>query len=495
MNFHSDKIDWDQVNLELENIDWQHKLSDLPPEQMLAVIIDATYNVTKNHVPQKSVNKNKHIIPRDRRILMRRRARINKRIQNMKSPSRKEKLLHELISIEKQLQKSRKSSKTYEERKAVESIKKNSKYFFTYAKKYSKLHHNIGPLKNEKGEYIYDNKLIAEMFSKQYSSVFSEPTKNNYTAEEIFPHNHESQLSDLDLTDNMFLEAIKELSPSSASGPDGIPSILLINCKEIYAKILCILWKKCLNMEVTPLNLRQPDVIPIYKAAEKTEPSNYRPISLTSHFIKVFEKVVRNSIVNHLESNSYFNDNQHGFRKGRSCLSELLAHYEEVSEYLQNNEGVDTVYLDFAKAFDKVDFYILLNKLKCLGIGGRLGRWIYSFLHDRYQTVLVNGTKSDPAEVKSGVPQGSVLGPILFIIMIYDIDVSVLHSSVKSFADDTRVTNPVTDVHSATNLQRDLNVIYDWADENSMQFNSLGAHTLPPRFFLETGSGATQAKV
>ena len=185
----------------------------------------------------------------------------------------------------------------------------------------------------------------------------------------------------------------------------------------------------------------------------------------------MFEKVVRNSIVHHLEEKNLFNENQHGFRKGRSCLSELLAHYDEILTSLENNNCVDTVYLDFAKAFDKVDFVILLEKLKKLGIGGKLGRWIYSFLNGRYQRVLVNGCPSKPTEVKSGVPQGSVLGPVLFLIMIYDIDHQITASSVRSFADDTRITKTVNDVHNATELQRDLNKVYDWAEQNNMKFN------------------------
>ena len=106
-------------------------------------------------------------------------------------------------------------------------------------------------------------------------------------------------------------------------------------------------------------------------------------MSLTTHIVKAFEKVVRNAIVEHLGSKNVFNPNQHGFRHGHSCLSQLLSHYEQIINDLENNDGVDTVYLDFSKAFDKVDFETLLKKLAKVGIGGKLGRWIYSFLTDR----------------------------------------------------------------------------------------------------------------
>ena len=157
--------------------------------------------------------------------------------------------------------------------------------------------------------------------------------------------------------------------------------------------------------------------------------------------------------------------------RSNDTLSELLAHYEQIMENLNNDIGTDTIYLDFAKAFDKVDFQILLNKLHCLGIGGKLGKWIYSFLYGRKQTVIVNGVKSSISPVLSGVPQVSVLGPLLFVIMIIDIDEGVISSTVRSFADDTRVCKGIINVHDATTLQKDLNSIYSWAEDNKMTFN------------------------
>ena len=147
--------------------------------------------------------------------------------------------------------------------------------------------------------------------------------------------------------------------------------------------------------------------------------------------------------MNYLEDNNLFNSTQHGFRRGRSCLSQLLAHFEKVLTCLEDSQCVDVIYLDFSKAFDKVDHSVVLEKLRLFGITGKLHRWIKSFLVDRSQTVMVNGFLSNPVHVKSGVPQGSVLGPLLFLILISDIDKEILHSFLSSFADDTRVGKPV----------------------------------------------------
>ena len=123
-----------------------------------------------------------------------------------------------------------------------------------------------------------------------------------------------------------------------------------------------------------------------------------------------------------LETNKLMNHSQHGFRRGRSCLSQLLVHYDKVLKRMENGENVDIIYLDFVKAFDKVDHHVTLKKLTALGIGGKLIKWIETFLTDRCQSVIVNGASSSAREVLSGVPQGSVLGPLLFLVLLGDID-------------------------------------------------------------------------
>ena len=201
--------------------------------------------------------------------------------------------------------------------------------------------------------------------------------------------------------------------------------------------------------------------------------ANYRPVALTSHMIKIFEKVIRAHIVQHMDNNNLFNPNQHGFRSGRSCLSQLLEQYDLVLNLLDSESNVDVVYLDFSKAFDKVDHKIVLNKLKQLGVTGKLYCWIESFLTERYQTVVVNGVKSKPQKVISGVPQGSVLGPLIFLILIGDIDKDIHHCFVKSFADDTRATKSIKDAEDVKVLQQELEIIYKWTIDNNMKLNDM----------------------
>ena len=167
------------------------------------------------------------------------------------------------------------------------------------------------------------------------------------------------------------------------------------------------------------------------------------------------------------------NPNQHAFRKYRSCLSQLLEHFDELIETISSDKNCDVLYLDFAKAFDVVNHDILMKKLRNFGITGKIGYWIHNFLTNRHQTVTVNKSKSKTESVRSGVPQGSVLGPILFIIFISDIDEYIENSQLSVFADDTKIKKNISTANDSEGLQSDLKSVYHWGTTNSMAFNDL----------------------
>ena len=263
---------------------------------------------------------------------------------------------------------------------------------------------------NENNEYTASSSKMANLLSSQYSFVFSKPSDSPYYA--MVENQDDVTITDIEFSEQDIIDAIDELKNTSASGPDGLAAIFLKKCKDSLAKPLFHLWRKCLDQGITPDKLKEAHIIPIHKGGHQGLPANYRPVALTSHIIKIFEKVIRNHIVQFLDENNKFNDSQHGFRNGRSCVSELLIHYDRIVDILEAGSNADTIYLDFAKAFDKVDHGIVLKKLSLLGIRGRLLQWITSFLSSRNQMVLVNGILSDPVPVTSGVPQGSVIGPL-----------------------------------------------------------------------------------
>ena len=198
-------------------------------------------------------------------------------------------------------------------------------------------------------------------------------------------------------------------------------------------------------------------------------------MALTSHLTKVFERVVRKSLVAHLEKHGLLSDDQHGFRALHSTLTQLLSYWDTLLEDMEMGKGVDVIYTDFSKAFDSVETGVLLHELKQCGVVGKVGCWLSSFLdsQSRHQAVTVDGRVSPLTPVLSGVPQGTVLGPVLFLVHIRNISRGLSDgTSASSFADDTRVQRGVSSANDCTALQADLQLIYSWANDVNMTFNS-----------------------
>ena len=472
LNFFDENTKWVEMSRELENINWALLFEDKSVENSLELFIKTCEEVairfTPPKVSQQRAQGSRPKIPRDRRILMRKRIRLRKQYNNTINVSRKASIRMRLAEIERKLQDSYKSQEMFTEAKAVEAIKANPKYFYKYAKKKSKTVSPVGPLKDHNG-CIKSNPLeMANILSDQFKSAFSIPSQQAPDQGSRIPE----LLSDIDFTMESILSAIDEVSYNSAPGPDRFPAILLKNCKNALCKPLYFIWRKSLDTGEIPLLLKTSSIIPIFKDGDRKVAKNYRPVALTSHLIKVFEKVVRNVLVIHLESNNLMNPNQHGFRAGHSCLSQLLHHHDCMTKLLEEGKNVDVIYLDFAKAFDKLDFAITLNKLSSMGVAGKIYRWIKSFLTAREQYVYVDGHKSEVELVLSGVPQGSVIGPLLFLVLLNDIDNNINFSRVSSFADDTRVMAGICSSRDASLLQADLDLIYQWAESNNAVFNS-----------------------
>ncbi len=177
---------------------------------------------------------------------------------------------------------------------------------------------------------------------------------------------------------------------------------------------------------------------------------------------------MRNHLVKHLEENSLLPDSQHGFRKTRSCLTQLIEHVDTVLRSLNEGNEADVIYLDYSKAFDKVDHKLLLAKMKLYGISGKVYTWIESFLTDRQQAVVVDGEKSTFKAVTSGVPQGTVLGPIFFILYVIDMVLMAKSSKALTFADDTKLLKVIAHLLCKFLLQADLTSITQWSIANNM---------------------------
>jgi hypothetical protein len=470
-NFFSNKLNWESLQTALLNVPWEMEMAHLSVEEKYKFFVTKLLQIVQNYAPVR-VKKSRSIIPRDRRILMRKRSRLKTKLKNSKNTHNSELLKAKILSIECQLCKSHSEQRQREEEFAISAIQKNSKFFYNYAKKYSKTSIGVGPLVGPDGTTTAELQDMCQLLSNQYNSVFSTPRSmlspicNN---EE--DTNQQNILSDFSFGEIDFQEACKELKPNSAAGPDEVPAIILNKCRNQLSLPLKILWTASFNEGIIPMITKSAYITPIYKGGGKSSPENYRPVALTSHVIKVFEKILGRKLMLFFDEHQLINKGQHGFRRGRSCLSQLLGHYTKILEIMETGAGADVLYLDFSKAFDKVDHGILLQKLYKLGITGKFWKWIRTFLMNRKQTVIIEGQKSDPSTVISGVPQGSVLGPLLFLTLLNDIDQDVDSSMVTSFADDTRITGIVNNQADVESLKNDLGTIYKWAEKNNMWFN------------------------
>ena len=390
LDLQNKQIDWKGLGKSYKT-DWRKLIVGKTKEEAVKSFQDHCIEKTYEQVPKKlgKPSGKKRRIPRDRRILMRRKTKVDKQILN--NPLR-EKLKEERLEIERKILASHKNERKRKEDKAIAACKNNRKFFFSYAKGLSKVRQGVGPIIDKGGEVISKNVDMAENIGEQYETTWSEPIEPLDDAEKMFPDGEETDESaeqgtirDINFNINDIKDAMGELDETSASGPDQFPSIILKKCREYLAEPIYLIWRISLDRSEIPDIYKTANVAPIHKGGSKGEAKNYRPIALTSHIIKIFEKVIRKRIIEFLQKTGKLNDSQHGFRSGRSTLSQLLSHFDKILKGLERGDDVNVVYLDFAKAFDKVDHGVVLKKLKSLGIGGKLGRWIHCFLTGRTQ--------------------------------------------------------------------------------------------------------------
>ncbi len=273
-------------------------------------------------------------------------------------------------------------------------------------------------------------------------------------------------------------DAIALVNPSKASGPDPIsPRLLREGSEELYIP-LATYFNKLLNNAYFPSPWKLANVTPIFKKSDPSDPQNYRPISLLSCIGKLMERCIHKYLYNYVIDNNKLTSYQSGFIKGDSTVNQLTYLYNDICKALDEGKEVRAVFCDISKAFDRVWHRGLLYKLSSMGIQGSLLEWFSSYLSTRRQRVVYSNSSSQWTSINAGVPQGSILGPLLFLIYINDI-VNNIHSNIRLFADDTSLYIIVEDpISASTILNNDLETIHQWSEKWLVKFNPSKTETM-----------------
>ena len=313
----------------------------------------------------------------------------------------------------------------------------------------------------------YTSQSKATALNAQFSSVFTSDTDLPVPDKGPSPF---LDIGDLIIEKEGVAKQLRQLKPNKASGPDDIPARMLQEYADDLAPMLTNIMQQSYSTGKLPSDWTKARVTGIYKKGDKTSPENYRPVSLTCICCKVQEHIVLSHLAKHLSSNDIIINNQHGFREKLSCETQLLQAVDDWSTTLNQRGQSDVLFLDFSKAFDKVPHQHLLHKLSYYGITGKTREWIRGFLTGRSQCVVVDGEESEWCPVISGVPQGSVMGPVLFLIFINDITDGI-SSDIRLFADDSIIYRKITSLEDQKALHEDLVRVFEWAERWGMSFN------------------------
>lgn len=359
----------------------------------------------------------------------------------------------------------RSSKRKFYNHDLLDIMRSNPKKFWNLITPNKNSSYNIS-LRRQDGTHVPLSER-SDTMNSYFTSVFTHEPPDNRTT---LPQLNFDSMPPVTITSEGISKLIENLKPSTSPGPDNIPAKILKGTKELSSQILQLIFDQSLKTGQIPDDWKTSKVVPVFKTGDRSDPSNYRPISLTCISCKLFEHILYSNIADHLDKNSFFFPKQHGFRAGFSCETQLFEFTTDLHLSLDSLFQTDAIYLDFSKAFDRVPHQRLICKLACLSLDPLVFSWIRCFLTNRSQFTVIANHVSATTVVISGVPQGSVLAPLLFLIFINDLP-SGISSSVRLFADDCVIYRRISDNTDQELLQDDLNKIQKWCSDWLMQLN------------------------
>lgn len=460
------KGDYKSINNELATINWESEFSDRTLDQALDFFYATFKKLRNKFIPSKLVKKDNYPVWYSLSL----KKSIKEKYKYFKK-YKKYKNLSDLISYNTLRDRVRKLEDTcfttYIHR-VEKNIATNPKQFWSFVKSRSSSQSLPSSLKY--GDSIFNSGLdICNAFSDYFSTTFTVSNQNIHNQSPYPSYDSAASLNSIEINPDTVTNILLKLDSSKSAGPDELPAQFLINCAKSLVCPIVLLFRRSFAECSIPSIWKSAFITPVHKKGPKTEITNYRPISKLCILSKVLEKIVFKQVYDAFKHS--FNDHQHGFLQRRSTVSNLVLLNDYVTEAMDSGLQVDVIYTDYSKCFDRIDHGLLISKLYDMGIHGDLLRWFSSYINNRSQAVVVNNYISGWVTVPSGVPQGSLLGPLLFNMFINDIGKCFRHSKLLCFADDMKIINKIKSDHDSMLLQSDLVRLDEYCKINMLELN------------------------
>ena len=462
-----------RIRADLTNVNWQDLFFNLNASEMCLLFTDVFLDIISKHTPNKIVTCNDRdapwITPQVKTAIKRNSRVYRKWVRRGRNPNDHDNV-RKVQNDTNKLIKEAKSSYYLNLGSKLSDPKIGQKEFWSsYRKIVNKKHNtNIPPI-IEDGRYTSNFKEKAEIFNEYFAKQCT-INDNGSELPRLIPFT-DASLSHIFVTKERIIEIINNLNVKKAHGCDGISVSMIKLCATEVAVPLFFIFNKCVNSGEFPDSWKYANVQPVHKKDDRQKVTNYRPISLLPICGKILEKIVFDQVYSYLNSNNLLSKNQSGFRPGDSTIYQLLSITSSIYDNFENYDETRAVFLDISKAFDKVWHDGVIFKLRRNGINGSLLTFFQNYLSNRYQRVVLNGQESKWMGLEAGVPQGSVLGPLLFLVYINDLTDNIL-SDMRLFADDSSLFTCVKGVDETQDkLLKDLDTITAWAFQWKMVFN------------------------